>query len=86
MFSVGALNVHRLALLFTRIDMALLDLIHKPELGKGTRHFAIHFRADLQARDDCRGTHRPQLVAYINGHVSDVMFMFLVSSPADYIA
>ena len=84
MFSVDALNVCKLAHLFTHIDMALLELLHKLVLGKGPAHFAILFRAVLPTREDGRGTHRLLFVEYINGHVSD--FMVLVASPANYIA
>ena len=84
MSSVDALNACRLAPLTARRDMALLGLIHRTVLGKGPRHFSAFFRADLQARQEGRGTHRLQLVEYTHGHVSD--YMFPGSKPANYIA
>ena len=65
-------------------DMAVLGLIHRTVLGRGPRHFAEFFRADLQAREERRDRHRFQLSEYTNGHWSD--FEFPGSRPAAYIA
>ena len=84
MTAVEVLNVCNLAPLSARRDMALLGLIHRTVLGRGPRHFAEFFRADLQAREERRDRHRLQFLEYANGHWSD--FEFPGSRPAAYIA
>ena len=84
MTPVDALNACRLAPLSSRRDMALLGLIHRAVLGKGPRHFAAVFRADVEARQNGQGRHRLQLIEFAYGHPSD--YIFPGSRPANYIA
>ena len=52
-------------------------------LGRGPKHLADLFRADVAARQDVRSRHRLQLIEYRSDHWSD--FMYPGSRPADYI-
>jgi hypothetical protein len=77
-----ALCCFNLAPLASRRDIAMLGLIHRAVLGKGSPHFQQFF--SLKGGVPPAGRHRLQVVEYRQGDYTD--FLFPGSRPAEYIA
>ena len=82
MSKIGALNIHKLAPLAVRRDIAMLGLIHRTVLGRGPEQFRTIFRADARAGTEGTGKHRLQILP-MKDDFSD--FVLPGSRPAKYI-